>query len=339
MGTAAMSHILVTGGGGFLGLYIVEQLVARGDTVRVLCRGTYPRLIELGVECIAGDIREPASVATACAGVDTVYHVAAVSGIWGPWQHYYRINTQGTEIVIAACRAQRVAKLVYTSSPSVIYDGRDHHGADETLPYPHNYLCHYPRSKALAERAVLAANDSALATTALRPHLIWGPRDSNLVPRLIARARAGKLRRVGPGNNLISMSYVENAAHAHLLAADRLAPGSPVAGQAYFINEPEPVNLWQWIDQLLALAGLPPVRKSISPRMAYAAGAILETVYRVMSLSEEPPMTRFLAQQLGGTHYYEIGKAARDFGYQPIVTVTEGMRRLGCDLQARISSR
>ena len=332
-----MSHALVTGGGGFLGLYIVEQLVARGDTVRVLCRGTYPRLVELGVECISGDIRETASVASACAGVDTVFHVAAVSGIWGPWQHYHGINTVGTENVIAACRAQHVARLVYTSSPSVVYDGRDHRGRDETVPYPTTYLCHYPHSKGLAERAVLAANDTrGLATMALRPHLIWGPRDNHLIPRLIARAKAGKLRRVGRGDNLISMSYVENAAHAHLLAAERLTLGSPVAGQAYFINEPEPVNLWQWIDELLALAGLPPVQKSISRRMAYAAGAMLEAAYRLLPLAGEPAMTRFLAQQLGGTHYYDIGKATRDFEYKPIVSVATGLQRLEHDLKHRV---
>jgi nucleoside-diphosphate-sugar epimerase len=301
-----MSQALVTGGGGFLGLYIVEQLVARGDTVRVLCRGTYARLVELGVECISGDIREPASVARACSGIDTVFHVAAVSGIWGSWQHYYGINTHH-------CRA------------------------DESLPYPAKYLCHYPRSKALAEQAVLAANGAGgLATTALRPHLIWGPRDNHLIPRLIARAKAGKLRRVGPGDNLISMSYVENAAHAHILAAMRLAARSPVAGQAYFINEPEPVNLWQWIDGLLSLAGLPPVQKSISRRTAYAAGAMLETAYRALRLAGEPPMTRFLAQQLGGTHYYDIGKAARDFDYKPIVSVAEGLQRLQRDLKDRV---
>ena len=331
-----MSQALVTGGGGFLGLYIVEQLVARGDSVRVLCRGTYPRLVELGVECISGDVRERASVASACAGIDTVFHVAAVSGIWGPWQYYYGINTQGTENVIAACRSQRVARLIYTSSPSVIYDGHDHRGADETLPYPTNYLCHYPHSKALAEQAVLAANGiGGLATTALRPHLIWGPRDNHLVPRLVARAKSGKLRRVGPGDNLISMSYVENAAHAHLLAADRLALGSPVAGQAYFINEPEPVNLWQWIDELLALAGLPPVQKSISRSMAYAAGALLEAAFRLAPAAGEPPMTRFLAQQLGGTHYYNIGKAACDFNYKPIVSVADGLQKLEQDLRNR----
>jgi nucleoside-diphosphate-sugar epimerase len=334
-----MMHALVTGGGGFLGLYIVEQLVARGDRVRVLCRGKYPRLDELGVECIVGDIQGSAVVANACAGVDTVFHVAAVSGIWGPWEHYHGINTIGTENVIAACRTHTVSRLIYTSSPSVIYDGRDHQNANETLPYPEHYLCHYPQSKALAERAVLAANGTnGLATVALRPHLIWGPRDNHLIPRLIARARAGKLRRIGTGDNLISMSYVENAAHAHLLAADGLSPGSPAAGEAYFINEPEPVNLWSWINRLVALAGLPPVTKSISPRAAYAAGALLEKAYTFLRLAGEPPMTRFLAQQLSGTHSYDIRKATRDFGYGPLVSVDEGLQRLEPELK-RLAAR
>jgi len=185
---------LVTGGGGFLGLYIVEQLVARGDAVQVLCRGSYPSLAELGVECIAGDVRDAQAVEAACAGIDTVFHVAAVSGIWGPWEHYHGINTLGTKNVIAGCRKHAVPRLVYTSSPSVVYDGNDHCDADESLPYPMKYLCHYPHSKALAEQAVLGANDAHLATAALRPHLIWGPRDNHLIPRLIERARSGKLR-------------------------------------------------------------------------------------------------------------------------------------------------
>lgn len=329
-----MMRALVTGGGGFLGLYIVEQLVARGDEVRVLCRGNYARLGELGVKCIIGDVRDAAAVSSACSGIDTVFHVAAVSGIWGSWDHYYGINTIGTENVIAACRAHNVSRLVYTSSPSVIYDGRDHRNADESLPYPARYLCHYPHTKALAERAVLAANGAAgLATVALRPHLIWGPRDNHLIPRLIARAKTGKLRRVGRGDNLISMSYVESAAHAHLLAADRLNLDSPVAGQAYFINESEPVNLWGWIGTLLDLARLPPVKKSLSQSVAYTVGAVLEAAYSILHLSNEPPMTRFLALQLSGTHTYNISKATRDFGYQPLVSVTEGLRRLEPELK------
>jgi nucleoside-diphosphate-sugar epimerase len=329
---------LVTGGGGFLGLYIVEQLRARGDAVRVLCRGRYPRLDELGVETVAGDIRDAEAVARACVDVDMVFHVAAVAGIWGPWEHYHGINTDGTLHVLAGCRRHGVSRLVYTSSPSVIYDGRDHCNADESLPYPDRYLCHYPHSKALAEQAVLASNGrDGLSTVSLRPHLIWGPRDNHLIPRLIDRARSGRLRRVGPGDNLISVSYVENAATAHLQAADRLGPHSPVSGKAYFINEPEPVRMWGWIDELLKAAGLPPVKRAVSRRFAYAAGAAMEVAWAAGRLSGEPPMTRFLAQQLGGSHYYSIARARTDFGYSPPISFAEGMRRIEPELKQLVA--
>ncbi|MCA9021503.1 MAG: NAD-dependent epimerase/dehydratase family protein [Planctomycetaceae bacterium] len=327
-------NTLVTGGGGFLGLYIVEQLVAAGETVRVLCRGEYQRLKELGVETVQGDIRDAAIVEQACAGIDTVYHTAAVSGIWGPWDYFYSINTQGTLNVIESCKSQGVTRLIYTSSPSVVYDGSAHENATEALPYSEHYLCHYPHTKMLAERAVLEANgENGLATVALRPHLIWGPRDNHLIPRLIQRARSGRLRQVGQGTNLISMSYVENAAAAHLQAAARLFPDSPVGGQAYFINEPEPVMMWEWINQLLVDAGLQPVKKQISTKAAKRIGSVLEVIFRVLHLPGEPPMTRFLASQLSSSHYYDISRARLDFGYQPPVSFEEAMRRMKPELQ------
>ena len=328
---------LVTGGGGFLGLYIVEQLVARGNTVRVLCRGNYPRLAELKVESIPGDIRDAAAVTAACQDIDTVFHTAAVSGIWGSWDHYHGINTVGTQNIVAACQSADVTRLVYTSSPSVIYDGCDHCGANESLPYPARYLCNYPATKALAEKAVLEANGRGkLVTCALRPHLIWGPRDNHLIPRLVERAKTGRLRRVGDGQNLISMSYVENAAAAHLQAADRLDPDHPdaaPAGQAYFINETEPVNLWGWINQLLTLAGMPPVHRGISRTNAARVGAVMEFFYQTLGWQTEPPMTRFLASQLGGSHYYDTSRAHTDFGYHAVVSVEEGLRKLRPELQ------
>lgn len=326
---------LVTGGGGFLGLYVVEQLVARGDSVRVLCRGRYSRLDELGVETVRGDVRDADVVAAACDGVDAVFHVAAIPGIWGPWKRFYGVNTLGTRNVIAGCRTHGVPKLIYTSSPSVIYDGRPHENVDESYPYPEpsQFLCHYPHSKMLAEQAVLRANDDRLATVSLRPHLIWGPRDNHLIPRLIQRAKSGRLRRVGDGTNLISMTYVENAAAAHLQAADVLGPGSANAGRAYFINDPEPVNLWDWIDELLRIAGLPAVTKRISARAAWRVGAVLEAVYRCLFLPGEPPMTRFLASQLSSSHYYSIAAAGRDFGFTPPVSTAEGLRRLEPELR------
>lgn len=324
---------LVTGGGGFVGRYIVEQLVANGVSVRVLCRGRYPALDALGVETARGDIQDGVFVSSACAGIDLVFHVAAVPGIWGPWKLFHGVNTVGTQNVLSGCREHGVRRLVFTSSPSVVFDGRDHVDADESLPYPPQYLSHYPHTKALAEQAVLAANDEELATCALRPHLIWGPRDTQLVPRLIARAKSGRLRLVGDGSNVISMAYVENVAAAHLQAAEALRPGSPVAGQVYFINEPQPVNCGEWMNTLLSRAGLPPVRKRISARSARRIGAACEFVYRSLRISSEPPMTRFLASQLAASHSYRIDKARRDFGYEPPVSVEEGLDRVEPELR------
>ncbi len=328
---------LVTGGGGFLGLYVVEQLLDDGIEVRVICRKRYERLDQLGVEWVQGDIQNAEIVESACEGVDAVFHVAAVPGIWGTWKMFHGINTVGTENVIAGCRKHGVRKLVHTSSPSVIFDGHDHIDADESLPYPTKFLSHYPHSKALAEQAVIVANGPELATCAIRPHLIWGPRDTQLVPRLIQRAQSGRLRLVGDGTNVISMAYVENVAAAHLQAAKALEPGSGVAGQVYFINEPEPVNCSEWINTLLDCAGLPPVSKRISAKAAHRVGAVCEGVWSLLRLSGEPPMTRFLAGQLASSHSYSIDKAVRDFGYAPRVSVEEGLRRIEPELKQLVS--
>ena len=327
---------LVTGGGGFLGLYIVEQLLAAGHEVRVLCRGRYKALTELPVELVTGDIRYAPKVEKACHDMNVVFHAAAVPGISGPWKKYYGINTVGTENVIAACRRQGVSRLVYTSSPSVVFDGHDHVDADESLPYPTKWLSHYPRSKALGEQAVLSANDdNGLRTVSLRPHLIWGCRDNHLIPRLIRKAKSGRLRRVGDGTNVVSVVNVENAAAAHLQAEQSLRESLTAAGNAYFINEPEAVNLWQWIDRLLALAELPTVQKSISCTTSRSTGTLMEAAWKWLLLPGEPPMTPFVAAQLAGSHSYCIAAAQRDFGFAPIVSMEAGLRKLKDDIHGR----
>jgi nucleoside-diphosphate-sugar epimerase len=320
---------LVTGGGGFLGGAVVRQLVARGDTVRSLARHRYPALDALGVEQVQGDLADADAVVRAAAGCDAVFHVAAKAGVWGPAGEYHRANVVGTRNVLAACRKHGVGRLVFTSSPSVVGAGHAIEGGDESLPYPPRYLAHYPRTKAEAERAVLAANGPDLATVSLRPHLIWGPDDNHLIPRLLARAKAGKLRQVGDGANRVDVTYIDNVAAAHLLAADRLAPGAPAAGRAYFISQGEPVLLWPFINRVLALAGLPPVTRRVPAGVAYAAGAVLEAVYGLLGRRAEPRMTRFLARQLSLSHWFDITAARRDLGYEPAVSTEEGLRRLG----------
>lgn len=324
---------LVTGGGGFLGQYIVEQLLAGGEQVRILSRGAYPELEKLGVECFRGDLKDEKAVANACKGVDTVYHTAGLPGISVHWKPYYETNVLGTRSVIEACKSQGVRKLIYTSTASVVFGGEPIEGADESLPYPENWLALYPKSKAIGEQAVLEANgQSGLLSCSIRPHLIWGPRDRQLIPRLLERARKGKLYRVGEGKNLVDIIYVENCASAHLMAADALEDGSPACGKAYFISQGEPVSCWDWIDEILALANLPPVKRSVPSGFAWRLGNLCESFYRWFGWNSEPNMTRFLVGQLSVSHYFNCSAAKRDFGFEPFISTEEGMQRLAADI-------
>lgn len=320
--------VLVTGGGGFLGGFVVRKLVARGDSVRSLTRTAYPWLAELGVEQAHGDLSSAEAVAAAVAGMDVVIHTAAKAGVWGNKADFVTTNITGTKNVIAACQKHSVTRLVYTSTPSVVHGGADLEGANELAPYPKTYEAYYPATKAVAEKAVLAANGPDLATVALRPHLIWGPGDPHLIPRVIQRARAGKLRRVGTRPVKVDVTYVENAADAHLLAADKLAPGSPIAGKAYFLSNGEPVDLWDFLNRVFALVNLPPVTRSVSVWKAKLAGRILENLYYYLRLPGEPAMTRFVASQLSTSHWYDISAAKRDLGYEPRIGIDEGLKRL-----------
>ncbi|MFM7118317.1 MAG: NAD-dependent epimerase/dehydratase family protein, partial [Planctomycetota bacterium] len=224
-----MTVALVTGANGFLGGALARMLTERGYKVRALVRKRGESPPADGCEVFTGDLRNLDSIIPAARGADVIFHVAAVSGIWGTWKHFHSSNTVATRNVLDAALQAKVPKLVYTSSPSVTFDGGHQINVDETAPYPKRWLCHYPHSKALAEQAVLQANDpSVIMTCALRPHLIWGPRDRHLIPRLIDRARSGQLMRVGDGTNLVDNIYVDNAAFAHIQAAEAMRPGSPV---------------------------------------------------------------------------------------------------------------
>lgn len=325
---------LVTGGGGFLGQALCRMLVDRGWEVRSIQRGDYPALAAMGVTSIQGDLADAEAVGRAVSGVDVVFHVAAKAGVWGAYEDFHRANVTGTRHVIAACQAHGVGKLVYTSSPSVVFDGRDMEGADESAPYPSHYENHYSKTKAEAEQLVLAANSPDLATVALRPHLIWGPGDNHLVPRIVARGKAGRLARIGQEAKLIDGTYVDNAALAHLQAEAKLAPGSAVAGKAYFIANDEPIPVWEMVDKILEAAGAPKVQRVVSPELAYAAGWLLEGIYGALKLPGEPMMTRFVAKELSTAHWFDLGAARRDFGYTPTVSLEEGLARLRASFEA-----
>lgn len=315
---------LVTGGGGFLGRALVERLLGAGHPVTVLGRQAYPELLALGASGAQADVSDRVAVEAAVRGHDVVFHAAAKAGVWGARRDYERVNVGGTANVIEACRSCHVGRLVYTSSPSVVFDGRDHLDASNDLPYPARYEAAYPETKAAAERLVLAANDTRLATVALRPHLIYGPRDPHLLPRLFARARARRLAVVGDGDNRVSLTFVTNAAAAHVAAAEQLAPGAPQAGRAFFVNDAEPVRLWEWLNRLLQAVGLPRAERRVPLRLARSAGLALEAVWSVLRLRGEPPMTRFVASQLAVSHTYSLEPARRAFGFEPPVSGADG---------------
>ncbi len=320
--------VLVTGSTGFLGGAVCRALQARGDEVRGLSRTPAPALAALGIEQHVGDIASLDAVVEASFGVDAIVHTAAKAGAWGRLEDFYAANVTGTDNVLAACDLNGIRRLVHTSSPAVVHGGEDLEGVDETHPYPARHRAHYPATKAIAERRVLAANGPELATVALRPHLIWGPGDHHLLPRLEARARAGRLRFVGDGKNRIDTIYIDNAVDAHLAALDRLDIGSACAGRAYFLTQDQPMPIADVVNALLRTVGFPPETHCISRRTAHAFGSVFEGVWNVLRLGGEPPMTRFIAEQLSTAHWFDISAARRDLGYQPRVSFAEGLARL-----------
>ena len=323
---ASRPTVLVTGGGGFLGSAIIERLVDRGNAVRSLSRGDYPKLAEMGVDQIRGDIGDRQIVETACRGVELVFHVAAKPPPWGKYRDYYKTNVTGTQNVIDQCIRNNISRLVYTSTPSVVFDGTDMLGVDESVPYPARFNAFYPETKAMAEQLVLTATGKRLRTVVLRPHQIWGPGDPHFAPRLISRAK--KLKRIGSGNNLVDTTYIDNAVDAHILAADTLEKKPEISGNIYFISQADPIPAWDMVDAILAAAGLPPVKGALSYKTAWTIGAIMEFFYRIFQLPGEPPMTRFIADAVAKSHWFDISAAKKDLGYNPKVPMEEGLRRL-----------
>lgn len=357
-----MTPCFVTGASGFIGGKLVARLRAEGRPVRALARRPLPELERLGAEIVAGDLHDADALARGCAGAGTVFHVAGRVGVWGPADEFFRVNVGGTRAVLEAARAAGVTRFVYTSSPSVVYHGGDLAGVDESAPLCTVAPCAYPTSKAAAEKLVTSANAAGFATVALRPHLVWGPGDRNVVPRVLALAEKGRLKIVGSGLNRVDITHIDNVVDAHLLAeravmpargsglppsdaartghlpSESRAPGEAgrAAGRAYFITNGEPIVLWDWINTLLRGLGRPSVTRRVSLRTAYVAGGALEFLWRVLTLAGEPPMTRFVAKELATDHWFRIDAARRDLGYTPRVSVTEGTQQLIESLRSRL---
>lgn len=320
---------LVTGGGGFLGKAICRQLKARGDEVRSYSRGEYPELADEGIEHFRGDLTDREALKKAAQGCEVVFHVAAKAGAWGPYEEYYQANYVGTEKVIEVCRELGIKKLVYTSSPSVVFQPKGHlEGVDESVPYADSYQTHYPKTKGMAEKLVVASNGDDLQTVSLRPHLIWGPEDNHLVPRILRKGAGGQLRIIGHEKNLVDTVYIDNAAEAHLLAADALGEGSQVAGKVYFISNDDPIDVWEMVNNILEAGNIPPVTRRVPFWPAYLVGVIFEVIYTIFRIKSEPRMTRFIVFHLASSHWFDISAAKNDLGYEPKVSMEEGLKRL-----------
>lgn len=323
-------NVLVTGGGGFLGSYIVKELLKRNHTVKNLSRNSYVSLEEQGVETYKVDLSNPDSLDKVDFNeFDYIIHVAAKAGVWGSYSSYYNANFLATKnIVEKAKKADKLKGIIYTSTPSVVFGEDDIMGGDESMAYPKKYYTHYAKTKSMAESLLLEANDASLKTLAIRPHLIWGPGDPHLFPRLIAKAKSGDLRQVGDGENIVDIVYVENAAIAHVDAMEALETKQNLGGEAYFIGQDEPVKLWDFLNTVLLRADIEKIDDRISYKAAYYIGAVLEFIYKLFGIiSPEPKMTRFVAMQLAKSHYFSHQKARDDFGYSCKVSTEEGLNR------------
>jgi len=320
-------RILVTGGGGFLGSAICRQLAAQGHQPVAYQRSPAHELEADGIQTAAGDITDSSALLAAAEGCQAVVHTAGKAGIWGDPADFHRINVDGTATVIEVCREQAIPVLVHTSSPSIVHSGGDISGGDESLPIAKQFNAPYPASKAEAEKMVTAANSTELKTTALRPHLIWGPGDPHFLPRLAAKASGGTLALPGP-DKLVDAIFVENAALAHLKALDELLGAARCAGKAYFVTNNEPMPQGEIIVKLLAAIGIAVKIRAVPVGVAKTAGAICETAWRTFGLKSEPPVTRFAVEQLATSHWFDTSAAQRDFGYSPAFTISEGLKIL-----------
>ncbi len=317
--------VLVTGGTGFLGQHLARALLAKGHSVHILGRNfanAGPReLITEGAIPIPADLRDRAAVVAACAGIEVVFHTGALSAPWGKLADFHDINVGGTEAVLAGCLAHDVGRLIYVSSPSVVFDGRDQRLAREDVPYPHRFPSTYSLTKKLAEDRVNAAAATGLQTVILRPKAIFGPGDQALLPRLIAAARQKRLPQIGGGNNLVDLTYVENVVHALMLALD-----APTAiGKTYTITNDEHVPLWDIVRSVLSRLHLSTRLRRVPLSVALAAASLMEL--RAELTGQEPLLTRYTAAILARTQTYDISAAKRDLGYAPVISIADGTER------------
>jgi nucleoside-diphosphate-sugar epimerase len=321
-------NVLVTGGGGFIGMALIKRLNAEGHKVTSYSRREYPLHWALGINSIQADIRDLDALQEACRGRDVVYHLAANVGIWGKYEEYYSTNVSGTSNVIRACRDQGVKGIVYASASSVVFDGSDMEGIDETYPYPAKYGSHYSETKAQAEKLIIGANSDELKTISLRPHLVWGPYDAHLIPGILKRAASGRLRRIGDKEHFIDTTYIDNMVDSLLLAAKAIENKPAATGRNYFITNGEPARVWDFVNSIIQIAGHEPVQKKIPERVALFAAGFSESTHKLFKIHSEPFITRHAIREICTNHWFDITNAKEMLGYEPRVSYAEGFKHL-----------
>jgi nucleoside-diphosphate-sugar epimerase len=314
-------RVLVTGATSLLGGAVARRLQARGDDVTVFQR----RPSELGFREVLGDVADRSAVDTAVAGVDVAVHAAARVSVVGPWSAFAKTNITGTANMLDAARTAGVTRFVYVSSPSVANAGKSLVGAPAGRADPDRARDHYSRSKASAELSALAAATDGFSVVAVRPHLVWGPGDTQLVGRIVTRARQGRLAVIGSGGALIDTTYIDNAADAIVAAADR-ADG--LSGRAFVVSNGQPRPVRELLNRIASAAGLEPPRLRVPVGVARAAGSVLERAWARLQREGDPPITRFLAEQLSTAHWFDQRETREALGWQPLVHLDEGFARL-----------
>jgi len=320
--------ILVTGGGGFIGMALIHRLLSSGYKVSTFSRNVYDEHKRYGVEIFQGDISRLEEISKACEKTDVVFHTAAKVGIWGSYNEFYETNVNGTANVIEACKKSGVKKLVFTSSASVVFDGSDLQGVDESIKYPEQFASHYTNTKAQAEKLIIKANSENLKTISLRPHLVWGPGDTQLIPKIIKRAKTGRLKRIGKEEVLVDNTYIDNLIDAHLLAMEKLDVNSEIPGKPFFITNGKPLPVWDFLNGILQAKGLAPVEKTISKKTALAVAFTLEKIYSLFKIKRAPFITPFLVYELCSHHWFNISAARQQLNYSPKIDFETGLKHL-----------
>jgi nucleoside-diphosphate-sugar epimerase len=309
---------------------VAEELLATGHDVRLLLRkplkGPSGALGEAGTAI--GDLGDVESLRKAVKGTQAVMHCAARCGVWGPLPDYIETNVMGTSRLLEAARQEGLSYFVHASSFSVVHGKFSLEGVTESRPYSSDPTAPYAYSKTLSEREVLLANGPGFKTVALRPHLIWGPGDRHLLPRLVGLARKKRLFLFSGGPYRVDSLYIDNAAKAFHLALSKLIEGSPIGGQAYFIGQGEPEEIGVLVGKLLVAVGAPPVRWNMPVEVGSVVARVSEWLWDSFGLGGEPPLTKFTLSQLSTSHWPDISKARRELGYSPKVSVEEGLARL-----------